>query len=100
MPFLNPSLGGGQEIDYLHHMRIVDIPIDKIYVATAKRKTLEVDKVEPLAEDILENGLQVPIYVRLGKDRYVLVEGLHRVEAVKLLGETHIEGKIVQAQKH
>ncbi len=81
-------------------MRILDIPLDKIYVTTAKRKTLEEDKVEPLALDILDNGLQVPIYVRMGKDRYVLVEGLHRVEAVKMLGETHIEGKVVQAQKH
>ena len=81
-------------------MRIIDVPLGKIYVTTAKRKTLEQDKVEPLAEDILENGLQTPIYVRLGKDRYVLVEGLHRIEAVRLLGETHIEAKIVQAQKH
>lgn len=67
---------------------------------TARRKTLEPEKIEPLAEDILENGLLKPIYVRLGKDRYVLVEGLHRVEAVKLLGETTIEAKIVQAKKH
>jgi ParB-like chromosome segregation protein Spo0J len=81
-------------------MRIIDVPIDKIYVPTAKRKTLEVAKVEPLAEDILENGLQIPIYVRLGKGRYVLVDGLHRVEAMKLLGEDTIEGKVVQAQKH
>ncbi|MBL4871378.1 MAG: ParB N-terminal domain-containing protein [Robiginitomaculum sp.] len=81
-------------------MRIIDVPIDKIYVPSARRKTLEVDKVEPLAEDILENGLQVPIYVRIGKDRYVLVEGLHRIEAVKLLGEKTIEAKIVQAKKH
>ncbi len=81
-------------------MRIIDVPLNKIYVPTAKRKTLEADKVEPLAEDILENGLQVPIYVRLGKDRYVLVEGLHRIEAVKLLGENTIEAKVVQAKKH
>ncbi len=81
-------------------MRIIDIPLDKIYVPAAKRKTLAVDKVEPLAEDILENGLQVPIYVRQGKDRYVLVKGLHRMEAMKLLGEDTIEGKIVQAKKH
>jgi len=81
-------------------MRIVDIPLDKIYIPAAKRKTLEAEKIEPLALDILENGLQVPIYVRAGKDRYVLTEGLHRVEAVKMLGETHIEAKIVQAQKH
>ncbi len=81
-------------------MRIVDIPLEKIYVPTAKRKTLEVEKIEPLAEDILENGLLVPIYVRLGKDRYVLVEGLHRIEAVKLLGEDTIEAKVVQAKKY
>jgi len=80
-------------------MRIVDVPIDKIYVPAAKRKTLEEDKVEPLAEDILENGLQSPIYVRIGKDRYVLQEGLHRVEAMKMLGETIIDGHIIQAKK-
>lgn len=80
-------------------MRIVDVPIDKIYVPAGKRKTLDQDKVEPLAEDILENGLQSPIYVRIGKDRYVLQEGLHRVEAMKLLGESMIDGHIVQAKK-
>lgn len=81
-------------------MRIIDVPLNKIYVPTARRKTLEPEKIEPLAEDILENGLLQPIYVRLGKDRYVLVEGLHRIEAVKLLGEATIEAKIVQAKKH
>jgi len=80
-------------------MRIVDVPIGKIYVPAAKRKTLDVEKVEPLAEDILENGLKSPIYVRIGKDRYVLQEGLHRVEAMKMLGETMIDGHIVQAKK-
>ncbi|NNC38754.1 MAG: ParB N-terminal domain-containing protein [Hyphomonadaceae bacterium] len=80
-------------------MRIVDIPVSKVYVPAAKAKTLESEKLEPLAEDILENGLQNPIYVRVGKDRYVLQEGLHRLEAVKLLGEDTIEAKIVQAKK-
>ena len=80
-------------------MRIVDVPIDKIYVPAAKRKTLDEAKVEPLSEDVLENGLQSPIYVRIGKDRYVLQEGLHRVEAMKMLGETMIDGHIVQAKK-
>jgi len=80
-------------------MRIVDVAIEKIYVPAAKKKTLEPEKVEPLAEDILENGLQKPIYVRVGKDRYVLQEGLHRVEAMKLLGETLIDAHIVAAQR-
>jgi ParB-like chromosome segregation protein Spo0J len=80
-------------------MRIVDVPLDKIYVPAAKLKTLDEEKVIALAEDILENGLQKPIYVRVGKDRYVLQEGLHRVEAAKLLGETLINGHIVAAQR-
>ena len=63
-------------------MRIVDIPIEKIYVPSGKKKTLDMSKVEPLAEDILENGLKSPIYVREGEGRYVLQEGLHRVEAM------------------
>ncbi len=81
-------------------MRIIDVPIEKIYVPAGKRKDLDAEKVEALAEDILENGQQTPIYVRVGKDRYVLVEGMYRVEALKMLGETHIEGNVVQARKN
>lgn len=81
-------------------MRVVNIPIDRLYVPTAKAKTLDEEKAMLLAEDILENGHKAPIYVREGKGRYVLQEGLHRVEAMKLLGSTTIKGHIIQAQKH
>lgn len=81
-------------------MRVVDIPIDKIYVPAGKRVTLDEEKVMPLAEDILEEGLKNPIYVREGKGRYVLQEGIHRLEAVKLLGNEYIQAHIVQAKKH
>ncbi len=80
-------------------MRVVDVPVDKIYYPSAKKKTLDAEKVEALAEDILENGLQKPIYVRVGKDRYVIQEGMHRVEAMKLLGSELIQAHIVQAKK-
>lgn len=80
-------------------MRIVDVPLAEIYVPSAKKKTLDEDKVTDLAEDILENGMQKPIYVRKGKGRYVLQEGLHRMEAMLLLGETLIEAHIVAAQR-
>ena len=80
-------------------MRIVDVPLTEIYVPSAKKKTLDEDKVTDLAEDILENGMQKPIYVRKGKGRYVLQEGLHRMEAMVLLGETLIEAHIVAAQR-
>ena len=81
-------------------MRVIDVPIKEIYVPSAKAKTLDEEKIMPLAEDILENGLKSPIYVRQGKGRWVLQEGLHRLEAVKLLGSEFILGHIVSAKKH
>lgn len=81
-------------------MRVIDVPVKDIYVPSAKAKTLDEEKILPLAEDILENGLKSPIYVREGKGRWVLQEGLHRVEALKLLGSEIIQAKVVQAKKH
>ena len=81
-------------------MKNVDIPVAEIYVPTDRRKTLEADKVDAMAEDILENGQKMPIQVRLGKDRYVLIEGLHRLEAMKALGEETIVAIVVAARRH
>lgn len=80
-------------------MQIHKISIDEVYVPAPRRKTLKVEKVDELAEDILENGLLRPIQVRLGKDRYVLIEGYHRLQACIALGEEIIEAYIVQAKK-
>ena len=41
---------------------------------------------------MLEVGQQTPIMVRQDGERFVLVEGLHRLEACKLLGEQTIQG--------
>ena len=38
--------------------------------------------------------------VRRDGERFVLVEGLHRLEACKALGEETIIGYLVQARKH
>ena len=81
-------------------MRVIDVPIKDIYVPSAKAKTLDEEKIMPLAEDILENGQKTPIYVRQGKDRWVLQEGLHRLEALKLLGNDFITANIVSAKKY
>lgn len=75
-------------------------PIDKIYVPVKRLKTLEPAKVEQLAESILEDGQLTPIRLRAGKDRFVLVEGLHRLEALKALGEETVEGYLVHARLH
>ncbi|HTV71001.1 MAG TPA: ParB N-terminal domain-containing protein [Rhizobiaceae bacterium] len=81
-------------------LRVHSIKIESIYVPTARRKTLHPETVRVLAEDILENGMKLPIQVRLDGARYVLIEGLHRLEAAKWLGETTIKAYLVQAKRH
>ena len=76
------------------------IPIAAIYVPAARRKTLEPAKVASIAESMLQSGQQTPILVRADGARFVLIEGLHRLEAARALGETTIFGFRVDARKH
>jgi ParB-like chromosome segregation protein Spo0J len=73
-------------------------PIDKIYVPVKRKKGLKPELVQEIAESILEIGQQAPILVRPDEDRFVLVEGLHRFEACKALGEKTIIGLLVSAE--
>ncbi|MBV8745433.1 MAG: ParB N-terminal domain-containing protein [Xanthobacteraceae bacterium] len=68
------------------------ISIDRIYVPVKRRKTVDAEVVKSIAESILETGQETPILVRPDEDqhRYVLLDGLHRLEACKALGETTI----------
>ncbi len=77
-----------------------DFPIDKVRVPVKRAKTLDAAKVAELAEDMLENGQTTPIRVRADGDAYVLIEGLHRLEALRALGETTVAGYVVHAQLH
>lgn len=81
-------------------LRIHRVKVDSIYVPTERRKTLHPDTARALAEDILENGMKMPIQVRFDGKRHILIEGLHRLEAAKFLGETEIDAYLVQARKH
>ncbi|MGY4478572.1 chromosome partitioning protein ParB [Bradyrhizobium sp. USDA 3364] len=74
------------------------LPIDHIYVPLKKRKTLRLEVVQEIAASILEIGQQVPILVRPDEGRLVLLEGLHRLEACKALGETTIIGVLGSAE--
>lgn len=74
--------------------------IADIYVPVKRRATLKPATVQDIAQSILEIGQQTPILVRRDGDRFVLVEGLHRLEACKALGEETIIGYLVQAAKH
>lgn len=75
-------------------------PIAQIYVPVRRRSTVDPKRVDEIAASILEVGLKEPILVREDGDRFVLVEGLHRLEAAKALGETSIDGFRVQVRKH
>lgn len=86
-------------------MKDVQVKIADIYIPAAKRGPIDADKVQAIAESIAEVGLQSPILLRPdkpsgGKERYVLVSGLHRLEACKALGETTVKANLVQAVKH
>jgi len=73
-------------------------PIEKIFVPTKQKKALKPETVAEIAESMLDIGQQEPICVRVDRDRLVLVEGLHRLEACKALGETTILGVLVPAE--
>ena len=80
-------------------MESVRIPIAEIYVPTKRRSSFNQAQADALAESIMEEGLKLPISVRKGNGRYVLQEGLHRLEACRALGEETIECIIVRARQ-
>jgi sulfiredoxin len=81
-------------------MRREALPIANIYVPVKRRSDLKPATVDELAESILQLGQQTPILVRRDGDRFILVEGLHRLEACKKLGEANIFCYLVAARKH
>ena len=80
-------------------MKDQPIPIADIYVPVKRRATLDPKTVEEIAQSMLEEGQRTPILVRRDGERFVLVEGLHRLEACKALGETKILALLVQARR-
>ena len=81
-------------------MKRQTVAIADIYVPVKRRATLDAAKAQVIAESMLQVGQQTPILVRQDGQRFVLVEGLHRLEACRQLGETTILGYLVQAKRH
>ena len=81
-------------------MKRETVAIADIYVPVKRRATLEQKRVDEIAASILDQGQQTPILVRSDGARFVLVEGLHRLEAAKALGEKTIFCYFVDARKH
>jgi sulfiredoxin len=74
--------------------------VSDIYVPIKRRATLEQKRVDEIAASMLEDGQQTPILVRPDGARFVLIEGLHRLEAARALGEATIVGYRVNARRH
>lgn len=77
-----------------------NVAIEDVRVPIKRKKTLDEAKVEEIAESIIENGQLKPIQVRVDGIGFVLVEGLHRLEALRVLGETSVEAYLVRARLH
>lgn len=65
----------------------MQIPVDEIKVRDGRRE-LNIDYAHELSESVRELGLLNPITV---DKEHFLIAGLHRLEAVKLLGWSEIE---------
>ena len=81
-------------------LKAVAINIKEIYVPISLRKELDNTKIELVAEKIMNDADELPVKVRQGKGRYVLIKGIHRLEARKALGDETIEAFIVAAPQH
>ena len=81
-------------------MKRETLAIADIYVPVKRRATRDEKCVNEMAASILEKGQQTPILVRADGARFVLVEGLHRLEAAKALGEKTVVCFLVDARKH
>jgi uncharacterized ParB-like nuclease family protein len=76
------------------------LAIQDVYVPVKRRQTLDPQKVETLVESMLAKGQETPILVRPDGTRFVLVEGLHQLEACKAPEETAVSAYLVQARKY
>jgi hypothetical protein len=81
-------------------MRRERFAIANIYVPAKLRADVKTTTVDAIVAAMLEGTEQTPILVRADGARFVLVEGVHRLEAAKAVGETTISGFLVQARKH
>lgn len=81
-------------------LKAVAVKIADIYVPMDRRKEIDPERIQAIAEAILDEAEEDPIQVRRDKNRYVLVKGVNRLEARRQLGEETIQALIVAARQH
>ena len=75
------------------------IQLSQIVLPEKRMRPLNPDNVAKIAESIVDQGLLNPITVRrVSKNKFRLVAGYHRFEAVKSLGETEIAAVVLPDQ--
>lgn len=73
------------------------VKIDDIIIGERARE-VDADWVKTLATSFREGEMLNPVTLWRGEDGPVLVAGLHRIEAAKLNGDTHIDAKWSKAE--
>ncbi|WP_417461957.1 ParB N-terminal domain-containing protein [Kordiimonas sp.] len=80
-------------------LKTVPVKIDEIYVPTDRRKEIKQSEIDTIVSEMMEGVMRKPVRVREGKGRFVLIEGVNRLEACKTVGDETIPAYIVQARK-
>ena len=75
------------------------LAVDDVYIPMKCKKTLKPDKVNAIAESMIDEGQKTPTQVWQDNGRLVLVKGLHRLEACRARGEDTIKAFFVQARR-
>jgi len=82
---------------FLNSGNVVRLPIESIAVEGRLREIRDsfVENLIVMAED---TGITTPIHVRKVKDRYVLIDGAHRLAASRRMGLTDIAALVVECR--
>jgi len=80
---------------------VVEVPISSIQIPQVRASALfDPEKMQELIDSIKENGLLNPITVRpIGDGNFMLIAGLHRLEACKKLGWEKIPARILNVDE-
>jgi ParB family chromosome partitioning protein len=78
------------ENEVVNTFKIIDIPIDNLYLEVIDRTEIELRDVSALAENIKSVGLLTPIVVQPHGQKFRVIAGKRRVSAVQKLGWSEI----------
>ena len=80
-------------------LKTMPINIAEIYIPTDRRKEIKQSEIDTIVAEMMDDAPRKSVRVREGKGRYVLIEGVNRLEACKTVGDEPVPAYIVQARK-